>query len=267
LAEVIDHLAQIVQRKHHEVGRRQRRAAAFERAAQQSVVKARDVLGSLRRAPSARPHVIAEIKLRSPSAGQIRPRAVGEIVRIAQGYERAGASAVSVLCDRPGFGSSALDLRRVSSAITAPVLFKEFVLHEVQLDLARAVSASLVLLLVRVLDDRTLARLITACRRRGMEAVVEAADAEELERALGTDATIVGINARDLRSFSVDAARAHHLVECIPADRIAVFMSGVRSRVDFARVTASRADAVLIGEGLMRAADPGAELAHLLSPD
>jgi indole-3-glycerol phosphate synthase len=94
--------------------------------------------------------------------------------------------------------------------------------------------------------------------------VVEAADAEELERALATDAAIVGVNARDLRSFSVDSQHAVQLVNRIPADRVAVFMSGVRSREDFARVAGSRADAALIGEGLMRADNPGAQLAALL---
>lgn len=265
MAEPVDHLAQIVSRKQVEVLRRQRRSALFRRAAQRQPASTHHVVEMLRRGSATNPRVIAEIKLRSPSAGQIRPREIGGLVRIAQGYERAGATAVSVLCDRPGFGSSVLDLRRVSAAIEAPVLFKEFVLDEVQLDLARAVCASLVLLLVRVLDDRTLVRLIAACRARGMEPVVEAADGEELDRALRTEASIIGINARDLRSFSVDSDGARNLVERIPADRVAVFMSGVRSRADFASVAASRADAVLIGEGLMRAQDPGAALAHFLS--
>jgi indole-3-glycerol phosphate synthase len=115
-----------------------------------------------------------------------------------------------------------------------------------------------------VLSDAELALLIREIRARGMEPVVEAADAQELERALATEATIIGVNARDLRSFSVDSAHATSLVDRIPASRVAVFMSGVRTPADFARVAASRADAVLIGEGLMRAPDPGAQLRSLL---
>jgi indole-3-glycerol phosphate synthase len=131
--------------------------------------------------------------------------------------------------------------------------------------MARALGASFVLLLVRVLDDAELRSLIRVVRARGLEPVVEAADGEELDRALRTEATVIGINARDLRSFSVDAGQARALVDRIPEDRIAVFMSGVRSAEDFARVAQSRADAVLIGEGLMRAQDPGAALRSLLA--
>jgi indole-3-glycerol phosphate synthase len=261
----VDHLALIIERKQREVARRLRRAARFaDFATQSSTIERHVALEPLRRPAGQPPRVIAEVKLRSPSAGQIRAREQGEILRIARGYERAGAAAISVLCDGPGFGGCALDLRRVAERVDAPVLFKEFVLDAVQLDLARALGARLVLLLVRVLSDDRLASLIDAARARGLEPVVEAADADELTRALALPASIVGINARDLRSFGVDAGAALDLVERIPSDRIAVFMSGVRSADDFARVAQSRADAVLIGEGLMRAPDPGAALRALL---
>ncbi len=256
----------IMARKRLEVARRRRRAAVYARAAavDRSLPTPARLALSLGRGPSALPRVIAEIKLRSPSAGQIRPRRPGEIVTIARGYAEAGAAAVSVLCDGPGFGGSVLDLRRVAGCVSVPVLFKEFVIDAVQLDLARAAGASLVLLLVRVLDDSALAALIEGARARGLEPVVEAAGAQELERALSSTATIIGINARDLGSFSVDTERAASLVDRIPSDRIAVFMSGVRTRDDLARVAATRADAVLIGEGLMRGDDPAAQLASLL---
>jgi indole-3-glycerol phosphate synthase len=260
----VDHLARIVERKHGEVARRVRRASTFVRLAEAAPLPRPGAIEALRRLPGEPPRVIAEIKLRSPSAGEIRPRQVGELARIAAGYQRGGASAVSVLCDGPGFGGAPLDARRAAQAIAAPVLFKEFVLDPVQVDVARAVGASYVLLLVRVLDDRELVRLIREVRARGLEPVVEAADGEELDRALATEATIVGVNARDLRSFDVDSSRAGALVDRIPSARVAVFMSGVRSREDFARVAATRADAVLIGEGLMRAPDPGARLAEFL---
>jgi indole-3-glycerol phosphate synthase len=264
MADPVDHLARIVARKRIEVARRLRRAGLYERWAEQRDPPPPGAARALTRPSGEPPRVIAEIKLRSPSAGSIRARRPYELTDIASGYQQAGASAVSVLCDGPGFGGSPLDLRRAAQVLSVPVLFKEFVVHEVQLDLARALGASLVLLLVRVLDDAELGRLIHATRARGLEPVVEAADAGELERALATDATIVGVNARDLRSFSVDSGQAGALVDRIPRERVGVFMSGVRTPDDFERVASTRADAVLIGEGLMRAEDPGARLAELL---
>ena len=260
----VDHLARIVERKRLEVARRVRRAGRFVGFAEAAALPRGELLAPLRRAAGEPPRVIAEIKLRSPSAGAIRARVAGELAELAAGYQRGGAAAISVLCDGPGFGGCPLDVRRVSARVQRPVLFKEFVLDPVQVDCARAVGASYVLLLVRVLSDAALRDLIREVRARGLEPVVEAADAEELRRALASEATIVGVNARDLRSFTVDAGHASALVESIPSDRIAVFMSGVRSREDFARVAATRADAVLIGEGLMRDRDPGAKLAELL---
>jgi indole-3-glycerol phosphate synthase len=275
MSDGVDHLARIVVRKRLEVARRVRRAAVYGAWADAQPAPApgfvdllrRERLGSVGGAPTPRaaPRVIAEIKLKSPSAGEIRARKPGELTRIARAYETAGAAAVSVLCDGPGFGGGPLDLRRVASVVSAPVLFKEFVVHRLQVDMARALGASFVLLLARVLDDAELRTLIQVVRSRGLEPVVEAADGEELDRALRTEATVIGINARDLRSFSVDAGQARALVDRIPEERIAVFMSGVRSADDFARVAQSRADAVLIGEGLMRAQDPGAALKSLLA--
>jgi indole-3-glycerol phosphate synthase len=259
-----DHLARIVERKRFEVVRRLRRAGRFVALAESAPLPRGDLLAPLRRAPGQPPCVIAEIKLRSPSAGEIRARVPGELSAIAAGYQQGGAAAISVLCDGPGFGGCPLDVRRVAARVQRPVLFKEFVLDPVQVDCARALGASYVLLLVRVLSDGELRRLIREVRARGLEPVVEAADADELSRALATEATIVGVNARDLRSFTVDAGQAGALIETIPVDRIAVFMSGVRTRDDFARVAGTRADAVLIGEGLMRDRDPGQKLADLL---
>ncbi|HEX5656380.1 MAG TPA: indole-3-glycerol-phosphate synthase [Polyangiales bacterium] len=253
-----------MERKHGEVARRVRRAETFVRLASESPLPRVGAIEALRRPAGAPPRVIAEIKLRSPSAGEIRARTVGELPEIARGYARGGAAAVSVLADGPGFGGCPLDVRRVVKASAAPVLFKEFVIDSVQVDCARALGATYVLLLVRVLNDRELAKLIYEVRARGMEPVVEAADGEELTRALASEAAIVGVNARDLRSFDVDPGKAGALVDRIPASRIAVFMSGVRSAEDFQRVARTRADAVLIGEGLMRSADPGARLAELL---
>ena len=188
------------------------------------------------------------------------------MVAIARGYEAAGAAAISVLADGPGFGGSVLDVRRAARAVSRPILFKEFVLDPLQVDVARAAGASLVLLLVRALDDRALRTMVRAVRDGGMEPVVEAADASELARALATDATVVGVNARDLRRFTVDPAGAAAALQEVPNDRVAVYMSGVGDREQLASVARGRADAVLIGTELMRASDPGARLQDLLAP-
>jgi indole-3-glycerol phosphate synthase len=208
--------------------------------------------------------VLAEVKFRSPSAGEIRPWSAGEGVRVAQAYERAGASAVSVLADGPGFGGSPLLVRRVAEAVSVPVLYKGFVLDSVQVDLAYDVGASLVLLLVRALGDSDLRALIQQVRGLGMEPVVEAASSAEVDRAVAAGSTIIGVNSRDLSTFDVDMAAARACIAQIPAGCVAVFMSGVRSADDFREVAQSRADAVLMGEGLMRSEDPGVRLSELL---
>lgn len=220
---------------------------------------------ALRRAPGQPPSVIAEVKFRSPSAGVIRRWSPGEGVRVAQRYERACASVVSVLADGPGFGGSPLLVRRVAQAVSVPVLYKGFVVDPIQIDLAYDVGASLVLLLVRALEESDLRQLIRRVRSLGMEPVVEAANADEVDRAIAAGSTIVGVNARDLSSFHVDKEAARDCVERIPQERVAVFMSGVRTVEDFRDVARGRADAVLIGEELMRSEDPGARLSQLLS--
>src|SRR5262249_28774954 len=134
-----------------------------------------------------------------------------------------------------------------------------------QVTLARAVGAHMVLLIVRALQEPQLNALVAEVERQGMAPVVEAADADELAVALRTSAKIVGVNARDLRTFQVDGQHARELIGRIPEARIAVHMSGIRSAEDLARVAQSRADAVLVGEGLMRAERPGDQLRSWLS--
>jgi indole-3-glycerol phosphate synthase len=261
-----DYLSAILARKQGENLRRRRHMAAMqsvERPAQPQ--RSERGVRALRRAVGEPPAVIAEVKFRSPSAGEIRRWSPGEGVRVAQGYERGGASAVSVLADGPGFGGSPLLVRRVAAAISAPVLYKGFVLDPVQVELAYDVGAALVLLLVRALEDFDLRALIQKIRSLGMEPVVEAANSDEVDRAVAAGSTIVGVNARDLGTFRVDKDAARACVARIPTQCIAVFMSGVRSADDLRDVAQGRADAVLIGEGLMRSEDPGARLAELLS--
>ena len=255
-----DLLAPIVARKRLEVERRKRRGLQV-RGRQSDPSRSDRALAALKRTDELR--VIAEVKFRSPSAGQIRPWAPGEGIAIARQYADNGADVVSVLADAVGFGGSPSQVRRVAHAVSVPVLFKGFVIDRTQVDLAYLTGASLVLLLVRLLDDATLEALIDATIARGMQPVVEAADAHEMVRALDTQAKVVGINARDLRTFSVDTERAADVLQSVPPDRIAVFMSGIKTTADLSRVGDTRADAVLIGEALMRADEPGRALAAM----
>jgi indole-3-glycerol phosphate synthase len=257
-------LDRILERKRVEIARRKRHGkqlAALVEAAGERQERGAFAIERLRRASAdAVPKVIAEIKRRSPSAGEIRKRETGDITRIARGYAMGGASAVSVLCDGPGFGGSVLDLRRATCAIDVPVLFKEFVLDSLQIELARVAGAHMVLLLVRALTPDALHALVAEAHAAGLAPVVEAADEHELSVALATDATIVGVNARDLRTFRVDPAYARRVLDVIPSERVAVLMSGITSAEQLTALAGSRADAVLVGEGLMRATDPGARL-------
>lgn len=259
-------LDRILERKRFEVARRKRhpkQLAALVEAAGEVEERGTFAIERLRRA-GAVPKVIAEIKRRSPSAGEIRKRELGDVARIARGYAAGGASAVSVLCDGPGFGGSVLDLRRATQAIDVPVLFKEFVLDPLQIQLARVAGAHMVLLLVRALSPDALHALVAEAHAAGLAPVVEAADEHELSIALATDATIVGVNARDLRTFRVDPAYARRVLDVIPSERVAVLMSGITAAEQIVALADSRADAVLVGEGLMRASDPGARLREWL---
>ncbi len=260
-----DLLSPILDRKRRENARRHAHRSIFDPDAAGGDDRRSSVIDALSRGGAALPRVIAEVKFASPSAGRIRPWAAGEGRRIARGYADGGAAAISVLCDRAGFGGSALELRRIAGEVRVPLLFKEFVLDPLQIALARAVGASMVLLLVRALSQDELRALVRACFDRGLEPVVEAADEGEVDRALETDARVVGVNARDLSSFRVDPEAASRAIQKIPENRIAVYMSGVSSPEELSRVAAGRADAVLIGSGLMRAGDPGRRLAELLS--
>lgn len=258
----MSYLDAILARKEREVARRRRRARSWQ-GGSVDARRAERAYHALRKPPGALPRVIAEIKLRSPSAGEIRSRCAGEVPKLACDYVDAGAAAVSVLCDGPGFGGTPLDLRRAAGATDAPLLFKEFVLDELQIDLAACMGASMVLLLVRALQPARLEALVEAAHRKGLAPVVEAADDREFDVALQTSARIVGVNARDLRSFRVDGEAAARILGRLPEERIGVYMSGIVSAEDFRRVAMTRADAALIGEGLMRARSPGDKLREL----
>jgi indole-3-glycerol phosphate synthase len=218
-----------------------------------------DVAQALARPMGAPLRLITEIKFKSPSAGALSKKL--DAASRAVAYARAGAAMVSVLCDSHFFDGSYEDLQSARIAldnekIAAPLLCKEFVLDEIQLDWARARGADAVLLIVKILDRDTLARLVGASLSRGLEPLVEVASAAELETALATRARLIGVNARNLDTLEMDRHACTALVENIPEDRIALYLSGVRSEADLDSIARGRADAALIGEVLMRADDP-----------
>jgi indole-3-glycerol phosphate synthase / phosphoribosylanthranilate isomerase len=205
---------------------------------------------------------IAEVKRRSPSAGNLRPDA--DPAALAASYERAGAAAVSILVDER-FGGTWEDLRAARAAATLPLLAKGFFSTEEDLRTARDAGANAVLLLLRDLDDAQARHLLDIAVGLGLETLVEAHDGGELDRAVGLDAPVIGINARDLSTFRIDRAAQLDLVARAPRDRVVVAESGIESRAQGAAAELAGADAILMGSTLMRAPDPAAKLAELLS--
>jgi tryptophan synthase beta chain len=199
-------------------------------------------------------HLIAEVKRRSPSAGAIAANA--DPVALARAYEAGGASAISVLCEPHWFGGSVADLRAVRAAVTLPVLAKEFVVDERQLPLLRAAGADMVLLIAAILPGKKLARFVELARELGLEPLVEAHDERELDAALATDARVIGLNNRNLRTLTVDPDNCLRLRRLVPDDRLVVGESGVSEPRTLVGWRAVGVDAALIGEALMRSAEP-----------
>ncbi len=205
---------------------------------------------------------VAEIKRRSPSAGDLRPDA--DPAALAAGYTAAGAAAISVLVDERFAGSWA-DLAAARAATDVPLLAKGFFATEHDLDTARSHGADAVLLLLRDLDDDVARRLMEVAANLGLETLVEAHDATELARAIALEAPVVGVNARDLDTFAIDRRRQLDLVASIPPGRVVVAESGIRTRADGAAAELAGADAILVGSTLMTAPDPAAKLTELLA--
>jgi indole-3-glycerol phosphate synthase/phosphoribosylanthranilate isomerase len=205
---------------------------------------------------------IAEIKRRSPSAGDLRPDA--DPARIAPAYARAGAAAVSVLVDAR-FGGTWDDLRAARAASDVPLLAKGFFSTPEDLRTAKEARADAVLLLLRDLEDDTARSLTAEADRLGLDTLVEAHDAAELDRGIALGAPVLGVNARDLTTFAIDRDAQLALLARIPADRVVVAESGIVSRAHGAAAELAGADAILVGSALMRAPDPAAKLAELVS--
>ena len=206
---------------------------------------------------------ITEVKRRSPSGGEIRPGAsAADIARL---YAASGAAALSVLTDERYFGGSDQDLIDARTASGLPALRKDFVIDAYQLHEARAIGADAVLLIVRALTDAQLHDLLALSSDLGLDALVEAHSADEVERALAAGARIIGANNRDLDTLVTDVSLAPRLRAMVPNDRVFVAESGISGPEDIAVLAEAGVDAVLVGESLLRADDPGAKLASLIA--
>ncbi len=238
--------------------------------------RGRAPLGHLQQAADARParrdfagalsgnglHVIAELKQASPSRGLLRKDY--RCRDIAQGYEAAGAAALSVLTEEDFFLGSLDHFAEVRDAVRLPVLRKDFILDGYQVFESVAAGADALLLIVAALADKDLRNLIELCDRLRIAALVEVHTEEELERALGAGACIVGVNNRNLKTFEVDLETSFRLRRKIPSTCLAVSESGIKTAADLRRVSEAGFNAVLIGERFMTAEEPGKELAEML---
>lgn len=244
-------LASIVARKHRELDALRPRMGEIE-ATLDRIAPPRDFRGALSRPGTV--SLIAECKRRSPGAGEIRPGL--DPAALTRGYESAGAAAISVLTDVEYFGGSMNDLAAVHDAVALPILRKDFTLDTAHVIEARAGGADAVLLIVRILTDNELKHLHMAATALGMSVLVEVHDERELDRALAVGADLVGINNRDLASFTTDLETTVRVLDGVPGDVVIVSESGIRTREDVERLGEAGVDAILVGETLLKATDP-----------
>jgi indole-3-glycerol phosphate synthase len=216
----------------------------------------------LRRAAANGPAIIAELKKASPSRGLIR--ADFDPPALARSLAAAGATCLSVLTDAEYFQGSLDFLRQASAAVTIPCLRKDFILHPFQILEARANGADAVLLIVAALADKELKALFDEARRMGLDVLCEVHDRAELERAAALGATLIGVNSRNLHTMQVDPQTQLDLAAHMPGRALAIAESGIRSGGDLGRLRAAGYRGFLVGESLMREADPAGALAALL---
>ncbi len=254
-------LDDIVATKRQEVAAARQRMPLEELEARASEAPpARDFRVAL--AESGPIQLIAEVKKASPSADVIRPDF--DPVAIARVYQEHGAACISVLTDTPYFQGHLSHLARVRASVVLPLLRKDFLFNEYQVVEARLAGADAILLIAEILDDLTMAALLKRARMMGMSALVELHDAANLPRVLAAGADLVGINNRDLRHFVTDIEHTLRLRDRIPPGIIVVSESGIQSRRDVERLEAAGVSAILVGESLMRADDPGLAVERLL---
>jgi len=210
------------------------------------------------------PGIIAEIKRRSPSAGEIQGGLDREgVVQLSKLYAAGGAAAISVLTEAQFFGGSLEDLAAVKKETRLPVLMKDFILDEYQLLSARVIGADSILLIARILEDSQLRTFLEQGRELGFEPLVEVHDEKELARAIRAGAVLIGINNRDLKTLETDLAVTRSLLPGIPADRVVVSESGIKTRKEIEGLWGLGVRGFLIGESLLRARDPAQKLKEL----
>ncbi len=223
----------------------------------------RDFTAALRRT-DGHPGLVAEIKRRSPSKGELAVDL--DPAHVATEYEAGGATALSVLTDAPYFGGSIADLETAREAVEIPVLRKDFTIDEVQVYEARAVGADAILLILAAISDDAIIRdLSDLAHGLDMAVVVEAHNEAEVIRGVALGVPILGVNARDLGDFAEDLGAAAALVGRIPAETVTIAESAIRSAEDAARMAAAGFDALLVGEALVRSADPRALAASMVA--
>jgi len=213
--------------------------------------------------PGAR--IVAEFKARSPSAGQIVGGADGKLESFALAYRRGHAAAISVVTEQDHFGGRPDWIPRAKRMSGLPVLMKDFILSEIQLDFAVSLGADAVLLIARILADADLAELRRGARRRNLCAVVEAHDEEDVARAAAVEPDVLGVNARDLESFETNLDAVAALARRMPEGPVRMAESGIFTRADVARLAAAGFQAFLVGEALLKSDDPEEELRSLRS--
>ncbi|MBN1210904.1 MAG: indole-3-glycerol-phosphate synthase [Myxococcaceae bacterium] len=224
----------------------------------------RDFTAALsQRRPGVPVNVIAEVKRKSPSGGDFPHQ---DLIQVARGYEVGGASAISVLTDDVDFGGSLEDLVQVRAAVSLPVLRKDFLVAPREVEESAAIGADAVLLIADALEDGLMREMVAAAKACGVAALVEAHTEAHAERALAAGAELVGINNRDLATLRTDTATALRVMPRLrERARVLVAESGLKSAADFSAARAAGADAVLVGESLLRDAEPGRALARLLA--
>jgi indole-3-glycerol phosphate synthase len=225
-----------------------------------SVPGPRDALAVLRQGGVG---VIAEVKRSSPSKGSLAT--IDDPAKLAAAYERGGARCISVLTEQRRFGGSLEDLAAVRAAVDVPVLRKDFIVTSYQLWEARAFGADMALLIVAALEQPALVSLVERAQSIGLVPLVEVHDEHEVARAVEAGAKVIGVNARDLRTLSVDLGLFGRVAPSVPDGVVKVAESGVRSPQDLLAYAAAGADAVLVGEALVTQADPAAAVQELVS--
>jgi indole-3-glycerol phosphate synthase len=253
-------LDQIVASKQREIAERRVRVTVAELEKRLSAAPpVRDLRAALLRGPGI--GIIAEVKKASPSAGVLR--ADFDPVAIARSYATAGADAISVLTDAPYFQGELAHLTAIRAAVTPPLLRKDFLLDPYQVLEARVAGADAVLLIAEILDDATLRLLLRETHALGMQALVELYDRANVARVVASGATLIGINNRDLRTFQTRLEHTLELAPLVPADRVLVSESGIKTSADIERLRSAGVKAVLIGESFMRSDNAEAKLREL----